>query len=61
MKSMVQQNCQIIEQLTEIQNGRTFYSFHKEEIGELLAKNVARTARKQLSGQHLLLKKYSQN
>ena len=30
-------------------NGRTFYSFH----GELLSKNIATTARRQLEGRHL--------
>ena len=53
MTSMVQQNCQIIEPLTEkiwgrgsvilvvIQNGGIFYSFHKGQIGERSAKNTA--------------------
>ena len=31
-----------------------FHSIHEEEIGKLLAKNVAKTARRQLNGQHLL-------
>ena len=59
-----QQNCQIIEWLTEktwgwgwvvlflfrkLTNGSTFHSFHKEELGELLAKNIARTAKRQLT------------
>ena len=26
--------------------------FHEEEVGELLAKNIARTARRQPNGQH---------
>ena len=30
-------------------NGRRFYSFH----GELLSKNIATTARRQLEGRHL--------
>ena len=29
--------------------------FHEEEVGELLAKNIARTARRQLDERHLLL------
>ena len=35
---------------------RTFYSFH----GEILSKNIARTARRQLDGQHLLFGVYLQ-
>ena len=35
----------------EVSNCRTFYSFH----GELLSKNMERTARRQLEGRHLLL------
>ena len=70
MTSIVQHNCQIIEQLTEktwvevelfwqwVQNGGTFYSFHEEEIGELLAKNIAKTERRQLDGRHLLFVEY---
>ena len=33
-----------------LQNGGTFH----EEVGELLAKNLARTAKRQLDGRHLL-------
>ena len=33
-------------------------SFHQQEIGELLAKNIARTARGQLEGLHLLFAEY---
>ena len=33
----------------EVSNGRRFYSFH----GELLSKNMATTARRQLEGRHL--------
>ena len=33
----------------EVSNGRTFYSSH----GELLSKNIGRTARRQLEGRHL--------
>ena len=40
-----------------IQNGGTF---HEEEIGELLAKNTARTVRRQLDGRHLLFGEYLQ-
>ena len=45
-----------------IQNGGTFHSFPEEEVGELLAKNihVARTARRQLDGKHLLFGEHSQ-
>ena len=52
--SIVRQYCKIIERLIErrpgdeveliwqcIQNGGTFHSFHEEEKGELLAKNIA--------------------
>ena len=34
------------------QNGGTFHSFHEEEIGELLAKNTAKTVRRELDGRH---------
>ena len=63
----MQQNCQIIEPLTEIDLGtrlscfgsdkkQTFHPFHEEEVlvGKLLAKNIARTARKQLNRRHRL-------
>ena len=44
-----------------LQNGGTFPSFQKEEvISELLAKNIARTARRQLDGRHLLFGEYLQ-
>ena len=33
-------------------------SFHGEEIGELLAKNIARTERRQLDGRHVLFGEY---
>ena len=62
MTSIVQQNCQIIKLLTEktwerglvvsVVSTSTFHSFHEQEIGELLAKNIAR---RQLDGRHLLL------
>ena len=60
MTSITQQNCQIIEPLTEKTLGQvwgTFYSFHEEEKGELLSKNMAR---RQLDGQHMLLGEYLQ-
>ena len=57
----MQDNRQKTEQLTEKTWGRgwvavvsTFHSFQEEEIGELLAKNMARTARRQLNGLILL-------
>ena len=46
----------------ENKNGGTFQSFHQQqEIGELLAKNIARTARRQLEGRHLLFGEYLRN
>ena len=33
---------------------RTFHSFQEEELGEIIAKNMATTARTQLEGRHLL-------
>ena len=33
---------------------RTFHSFQEKELGEIIAKNIARTARTQLEGRHLL-------
>jgi len=47
---------------SENKNGGTFHSFHQQkEIGELLAKNIARTARRQLEGRHLLFGEYLRN
>ena len=43
-----------------LQNGRTFHSFHEEEVGELLAKNTAKTARRQLKRWHLPFGEYLQ-
>ena len=40
---------------SKYKNNRTFHSFHEQEIVELLAKNIARTASRQLDGRHLLL------
>ena len=44
-----------------VQKGGTFQSFHEEEIGELLTKNITRTARRQLDGLQLLFGEYLQN
>lgn len=33
-----------------VKNGVTFHVFHQKEIGELLSRNMARTARIQLDG-----------
>ena len=41
-----------------VQKGGTFHSFHEEKIGELLAKNITRTARRQLDRWHLLFGEY---
>ena len=64
----MQQNCQKTKQLTENTWGRgwvavvsTLHSFQEEEIGELLAKNIARTERRQLDGRHLLFEEYLQS
>ena len=54
-------SCLLAVIIVVIQNGRTFQSFEEEEIGELLAKNTARTARKQLDGRHLLFGENAQN
>ena len=74
MTSIVQQNCQIIEHLTEKTWGRGWVvwivrtkwqnislTFHEEEKGELLAKNIERTARRQLSGRNPLFGEYFQH
>ena len=72
MTSTVEYNCQKTEQLAEktwdkvelfwlwVQNGGTFYLFHEEEKGNLLVKNIARTATRHLVGQHVLLGGYLQ-
>ena len=64
----MQDNRQKTEQLTEKTWERgwvavvsTFHSFQEEEIGELLAKNTAKTARRQLDGRHLLFEEYLQS
>ena len=61
-------DCSAKKQLTEktwervaLVNGETFNSFHREVIGELLAKNMARTARRQPDGRHLLFEQYLRN
>ena len=47
---------------SENKNGGTFHSYHQQqEIGELLAKNIARTTRRQLEGRHLLFGEYLRN
>ena len=43
-----------------VQNGGTFHTF-RQEIGELLPKNTARTAKIQLEGQHQIFGEYLQN
>ena len=62
--SILQHDCQKIGLKAEMRlhffgravqfNDRTFHAFCEEEIGELMPKNIARTARIQLDGQHLL-------
>ena len=37
---------------------RTFHWFQESELGEIIAKNMARTAKKQLEGRHLLFGEY---
>ena len=70
MTSKVQPGCRLFELLTEKNWGQgevvllvrtkwrnclgTFHPFH----GKILSKNIARTARKQLDGQHLLFGVY---
>ena len=44
-----------------IQSGGTFYSFYKEEIGELLAKTQHEQQEVQLHGRSLLFGEYLQN
>ena len=73
MTSILQQNCHIIEPLAEktwgrgwvvlvvIQNGGTFYSFYKEEIGERLAKTQHEQQEVQLHGRYLIFGEYLQN
>ena len=43
-----------------VQNEGTFHTF-RLEIGELLPKNTARTAKIQLEGQHQIFGEYLQN
>ena len=64
MISTVQRKKQLTEKtwgLVALVNSETFHSIHRKEIGELLAKNMARTARRQLDGRHLLFGQYLQN
>ena len=44
-----------------MKNDGGFHSFYEEEIGKLLAKNIARTAKIQLDGRHMLFGDYLQN
>ena len=37
---------------------RTFHSFQEQELGEIIAKDMARTASTQLEGRHLLFGEY---
>ena len=54
IKQLTEKNCGRVwvafeVSIGEVSNGRRFYSFH----GELLSKNMATTARRQLEGRHL--------
>ena len=40
------------------QKWRSFHLFQAKELGEKIAKNMARTARRQLEGRHLLFGEY---
>ena len=42
----------------ELEKWRTFHSFQDLELGEKIAKNGARTARRQLEERHLLFGEY---
>ena len=42
----------------ELEKWRTFHSFQEFELGEKIAKNMERTARRQLEGRHLLFGEY---
>ena len=44
-----------------MKNDGRFHPFCEEEIGKLLAKNIARTAKIQLDGRHMLFGDYLQN
>ena len=59
IKPLTEKNCGRVwvafeVSIGEVSNGRTFYSSH----GELLSKNIGRTARRQLDGRHLLFGVY---
>ena len=67
MTSEVQQSCTVNrEDLgtslgccgSENKNGGHFTRIRQEETGELLAESIARTARRQLEGRHLLFVVY---
>ena len=71
MTSIVQQNCKIIELLKETTWGRGWVVLvvttkwqhislvsRVSSVGEPLAKNIVRTARRQLDGRHLLFGEY---
>lgn len=63
------QNCEILDMRLHCfgcrarqKFGRTFHTFHEEEIAKLLLKNIARTARIQLNwGLHILTTKTKEN
>ena len=46
---------------SEYKTADHFTRFTKNKLGELLAKNIARTARRQLERRHLLFGEYLQN
>ena len=55
----MQQKCQIIGQLTKkTWRNILINPFEEEKIGKLLDKKIARTARRQLDGRHLLFGEY---
>ena len=41
-----------------LEKWRAFHSFQEEELGEKIAKYMARTGRRQLEGRHLLFEEY---
>ena len=44
--------------IVELEKWRTFHSFQEQELGENIAKSMARTATRQLEGRHLLFGEY---
>ena len=44
--------------VVNLKKWRTFHLFQEQELGEKMAKNMARTARRQLKGRHLLFGEY---